>query len=192
MIFGILIFQVLSIPNPQLWLLSWVRWDILPQSWSGVPSPRFEGAGKNLIIGMKACQHFLMSSETIPKAAFWIEGIKLGVWLWQLGQNSSQLRFDVYKNKADSQRKSFSLIFASVRTIFVNNWMKWLYCTSSSSTILNLNPRTVIPFSWVSASCTVSSWMFRWTKCNSSGYLATVILYAMQNGMGIFLFMSST
>ena len=43
--------------------------------------------------------------------------------------------------------------------------------TFSSSTILNLNPRTVIPFSCVRASWTVSSWMFRWTKCNSSGYL---------------------
>ena len=137
--------------------------------------PSFWGCWKkNLIIGMKACQHFLMSSETIPTAAFWIEGIKLGVWLWQFGQNSFQLRFDVYKNRTDSLHKSFSLIPASVRAIFVNSWIKRLYCTSSSSTILNLNPRTVIPFSWVSASCTVSSWMFRWTKCNSSGYLATV------------------
>ena len=49
--------------------------------------------------------------------------------------------------------------------------------TFSSSTILNLNPRTVIPFSWVRASWTVSSWIFRWTRCNSSGYLEYWIQY---------------
>ena len=95
--------------------------------------------------------------------------------------------FDVYKNRTDSMHKSFSLIPASVRAIFVNSWIKRLYCTSSSSTILNLNPRTVIPFSWVSASCTVSSWMFRWTKCNSSGYLATVIFVRNAGWDGNFL-----
>ena len=54
------------------------------------------------------------------------------------------------------------------------------FFTFSSSTILNLNPRTVIPFSWVRASWTVSSWMFRWTKCNSSGYLGRGIIIKME------------